>query len=85
MLRIFIGLIITIISSLIVMKTEWLVQNIGHNTWAETHLGSGGGTRLMYKLIGVLGIIIGLFLITGLYDSFVRWLLGPLIRTSQNV
>ena len=83
--RIIIGLIITIISSLIVIKTEWLVQNIGHNTWAETHLGAEGGTRLMYKLIGVLGIIIGLFLITGLYDSFIRWLLSPLIRTSKNL
>lgn len=85
MTRVFIGIIITIISALMVVKSEWLINNIGHNAWAETHFGTEGGTRLMYKLIGIIGIIMGLFLITGLYDPFIRWLLAPLIRTSQNI
>ena len=80
--RIIIGLLVTAVSTILIIKTEWFVQNIGRNSWAETHLGTEGGTRLMYKLIGLTGITMGLFLITGLYDSFIRWLLGPLIKTS---
>jgi hypothetical protein len=54
-----------------IIKTEFFVQNFGSIAWAEQHLGSDGGSRLLYKLIGIAIIFIALLGMT-------NWL-GPLI------
>jgi len=66
-----IALIAVAVGVLLVIKTEWFVENFGTNAWAEQHLGTSGGTRLLYKLIGIAIIILAMLGITGL--------LGPLI------
>jgi len=53
--------------------------------WFEDKLGAEGGTRLGYKLIGLLAIFIGIVIMTGSGPSFFGWLLSPLIRSNSAV
>jgi hypothetical protein len=66
-----------------VWKTEWLVSNFGHVYFFEKYLGTEGGTRLGYKLIGLFIIFIGLLTISGLIENFTGWLFGPLLRVTN--
>jgi len=81
--HVILGIVITVAGALMVMKTEWLINNFGRMAWFEEKLGSEGGTRLGYKLIGIVAIIIGIIVMTGSGQEFMRWLLGPLIRYNQ--
>lgn len=64
-----IGFLVIGIGTLLVMKTEWLVNNFGRIEWAEQHLGIEGGTRIFYKLLGVV-LILGAFLaMSGAFNS----------------
>jgi hypothetical protein len=74
--KIFGGLLLIALGFLIVWKTSWIVQNLGTNAWAEAKLGSSGGTRLMYKLLGVIIIIFGMLMITGLSEGFLMGTIG---------
>jgi len=49
------------LGAILVIKTEWFLENFGRIDWAEEHLGVEGGSRLMYKIIGIL-FIVGSFL-----------------------
>ena len=60
-----------------VIKTEWFLQNFGRSAWAEDKLG-GGGTRLMYKVLGIIIIFISLSVMTGSMEGMVMAVLGPL-------
>ena len=77
--RILIGLVITFLSFMVVWKTEWLHRQTGGWAWAEKYHGTEGGTRLAMKLLGILGIVIGLITITGMHQRFLQWLLSPLL------
>ncbi len=81
--NVILGIVITVAGALMVIKTEWLINNFGRMAWFEEKLGSEGGTRLGYKLIGIVAIIIGIIVMTGSGPEFMRWLLGPLIRYNQ--
>ncbi|OIO06930.1 hypothetical protein COX68_03465 [Candidatus Falkowbacteria bacterium CG_4_10_14_0_2_um_filter_41_15] len=74
------GLVLVVVGTLIVMKTEWLMQNFGRVNWFERNLGAEGGSRLGYKLLGLLAIFVGLLFITGLMGGFMNWALSPLTR-----
>jgi len=81
--HVILGIVITVAGALMVMKTEWLINNFGRMAWFEEKLGSEGGTRLGYKLIGIVAIIIGIIVMTGSGPEFMNWLLSPLIKYSQ--
>jgi hypothetical protein len=74
------GLILIFLGTLMVFKAEGLLRNFGRISWFEKHLGVEGGTRLGYKLMGILVIFFGLLLATGTFDGFIETLLSPLIR-----
>lgn len=79
-MRIFLGLVAIAVGFIIVWKTEWLLSFFGRVNWAEKHLGYEGGTRLFYKLIGILVILIGIFAVTNLLGGIVLSIFGPLFR-----
>ena len=81
--KIFGGLIIGTLGFLIIWKTSWIVQNLGTNAWAEAKLGSSGGTRLMYKLLGLIIIIFGMMIITDLSDSFLMATVGKIFTAGN--
>lgn len=77
-MRFFIGFLLIIVGFLLVWKTEPVVGFTGLSDWAESHLGTEGGTRLMYKLIGIGFIFLGMLAVTGLYQGFLEGTIGKL-------
>ena len=74
-----IGIIAALAGVGIVLKTEWLIQNIGSSAWAEAKMGTSGGSRMFYKLIGIGLIFIGFMLITNLFQGFLEGTVGKLL------
>ena len=70
----FVGILIALVGYLLIWKSNWLLNNFGRIGWAEKHLGSEGGSRLMYKLIGTIIIIAGFLHATNLGGAFVKWM-----------
>lgn len=67
------GILIIALGTLLVIKTEWFVNNFGRSDWAEEHMGSGG-SHLFYKLVGIAGIFLSLMGMTGLLGEVIlKW------------
>lgn len=62
--------------SLMIVYTEWLVSNFGRIAWAEQHLGTEGGTRMFYKLLGALIILLAFLAVTGTLGDLLRGFFG---------
>ncbi len=77
------GLLITVIGAFLVVKTEWFLNNFGRIAWFEDKLGSEGGSRLGYKLIGILFLVVGIIVMTGSGQALMAWLLGPLMKYNK--
>lgn len=75
-MRYFVGILIVGMGLLLVLKTEWFIQNLGTNAWAEDKFGTSGGTRTMYKLIGIIFIFIGFLVLTNMYQGFLMGTVG---------
>ncbi|MDD3711407.1 MAG: hypothetical protein PHP37_02310 [Patescibacteria group bacterium] len=80
-MRIIGGLILITIGTLIVIKSENLFQALGRIAWFEKNFGSEGGSRLGYKLIGLVVIFFGLLMASGTFDGFIKTALSPLTKT----
>ncbi len=78
-MRIVVGLILIVLGFLMVWKTEPLVRFTGYNSWAEAKMGTMGGTRMLYKLIGILLIFFGMLAVFNLYNSFLSATIGTLL------
>ena len=72
------GLLGVALGALIVMKSEWIIQNFGTYGWADEHLGSSGGSRLFYKLVGMAIILFSLLSMAGLMDNILLGIFGRL-------
>jgi len=79
-----IGALIIAAGIFLVVKTDWFLSNFGPITWFESKLSSDGGSRLGYKLIGIIFLIIGIIVMTGSGDDFIRWILGPILKYNQS-
>ncbi len=77
---ILLGLLLIGSGTMIVIKSEWILQNFGRIAWFEKQLGAEGGSRLGYKLVGLVVIFFGLLTMTGLTNSFMQAVLSPLVR-----
>jgi hypothetical protein len=76
----FIGLVIIAIGLILIIKTEWFLNNFGRIGFFEEHFGTSGGTRLGYKLIGMLAVFIGIMTVTGMISGFMGFVLSPLLQ-----
>ncbi len=77
-MKYFIGISAIIVGVLMILKTEWFVRSFGASAWAEQHLGTSGGTRLMYKLIGLAFIILAMMGMTGMLGTVILSVFGRL-------
>ena len=82
-MQIILGILITAVGAYMVIKTEWFLETFGRISWFEEKLGSDGGSRLGYKLMGVLILFIGIILMTGSGDAFFGWAVSPLTQYSN--
>ena len=73
-----ISLIGIAVGALIVIKSEKIYQALGSVPWAEAHLGTEGGSRLFYKLIGIAIIFFFFLYISGILQNLVVDFLGPI-------
>lgn len=80
MLRVLLGIGIISVGTFFVIKTEWFLENFGRIEWAEEHLGFEGGSRLFYKLIGILIIILGFLVVSGLWYDLLNSFTGLFIK-----
>ena len=76
--RIIVGIVGIVIGSIMVIKSEWLLSFFGRIDWAEIHLGGEGGTRVFYKLLGLLTILVSLMIMTGMIEGVLLAIFGPL-------
>lgn len=61
-----------------VIKSEWLLSAFGRVNWAEAHLGTEGGTRIFYKLLGLITIFVSLMIMTGMIEGVLFAIFSPL-------
>lgn len=78
-MRYFIGLVLIAVGIFLVIKTEWFIQNFGASAWAEEKFGTSGGTRIMYKVIGILFIFFGFLAVTNMIEGFLIGTVGKLL------
>ena len=64
-MRILVGFLFVIGGALITIYSEAIFGMFGRVNFAEKFLGSSGGSRLFYKLLGVLFVIIGFLIKIG--------------------
>jgi hypothetical protein len=82
-MNIIFGIIIAVVGALITIKSEAMLSMFGRVAFFEKYLGTEGGTRLGYKLLGILVFIIGVMIATNVIGDFMMWLLSPLINAGR--
>jgi len=76
----FIGIPIFLAGVFIVIKSEAMLDAFGRIDFFERNLSTSGGSRLGYKLVGIVFIIIGMMAISGLLGGFMKWITSPLTK-----
>jgi len=80
---IIVGLVIIIVGVLMVLKTEALLDMFGRIEVFDKYLGTEGGSRLGYKIVGMIAIFIGVLTMTNMIGGFIQWVFAPLLRFSK--
>jgi hypothetical protein len=73
-----IGFGVIALGTILVIYTEWFVNNFGRSAWAEAKFGGDGGTRLLYKLIGLTMILLAFMGMTGMLGNIILAIFGNL-------
>jgi hypothetical protein len=82
--RILIGLALTALGAYMVIRTRTLLEFFGPIAWADAKLG-GGGSNLMYKMIGIVICFVGFMVATNLWTAFLEATLGSLFGLNNQV
>ncbi len=78
--RIIVFIIGTALGVAMNLKTGAFLNFTGKIEWAERHLGMEGGTRLFYKLLGLIVIFISWMYAFNWMNDLLQFLLGGLFR-----
>ncbi|MFA5022639.1 MAG: hypothetical protein WC508_06235 [Patescibacteria group bacterium] len=73
--KIILGLFIAAVGAVLTIKAEWMYENFGSIPSADKYLGTEGGSRLAYKLIGILVSIIGFLIMTNLIGGVLTFII----------
>jgi hypothetical protein len=57
---------------LVTLKSEWFLYNVGRISAIEKYLGTFGGSRLFYQLLGVLIVAISTLYMVGVWGSILE-------------
>ena len=72
---IIIGILALVVGFVFVWKSEWFFNNFGRINFFETKMGIGS-SRFGYKLIGLIIIMIGTLVVSGLWGKMFVGLFG---------
>lgn len=81
-MQIILGIIIVFVGFSFVSKSETLLNTFGRIGFFENHFGNGG-SRLGYKLIGIIICFIGMLIMTNMIGGFLEWVLSPLLKYNK--
>jgi len=73
------GLVMMGIGAFITIYSEKIFNTFGRIEFFEKYLGTEGGSRLGYKLFGILVFFIGTLILTGMIQDFIMWILSPIL------
>jgi hypothetical protein len=73
-----VGMLISGVGFVLVWQSDWMMRNFGRVPFAEKYLSTEGGTRLFFKLLGILVMIIGIMHATDLLDPFGAWMINKM-------
>ncbi|MDD2785284.1 MAG: hypothetical protein PHS79_00150 [Patescibacteria group bacterium] len=73
--QILIGLVLVAIGATITIKANTVYDWFGSMDFADKYLGAGG-SRLMYRLMGIILCLVGFMVATNLWSSFLQATLG---------
>lgn len=79
-MRYLFGAIGVAVGFLVTWKSEWFLEQFGHIDWAEEHLGTIGGTRMFWKLLGITIIVLSLLFMTGALQGIILSIFTPLFK-----
>lgn len=82
MMNFIIGLVMTLAGALIIIKSEAVFSFFGRIDFFEDKLATSGGSRLGYKLVGLMIFFLGILTMTGLIGGFMEFILSPLLKYS---
>ena len=57
-----------IVGTCFMIYAEPLVRTFGKTAWAEEHFKTSGGTYLVWKIVGIIIIIVGFLFLLGTFD-----------------
>jgi len=83
--HLFLGAILMAVGIAITIKSEAILSFFGPIGFFEKYLGTEGGSRLGWKLIGILFFFIGFLIMTGMINGFMLWLLSPLLGAGHSI
>ena len=81
-MKYFLSFLVIAVGFLMVWKSDWIVNNFGRVNWAEKYLGYDGGSRLFWKLMGVIVIILAMMYMFGFIEGVISAIFSPLFRGS---
>ena len=76
-MKILIGIVLIVVGALIIVYSNKMLEIFGRIPFFEKYLGSEGGSRLGYQIIGFLGVIIGLLVMTNSFGGIIRAIFSP--------
>jgi len=72
--HVILGIIFVVAGAVFTIKYEWIFREFGRTEFAERYLGYEGGSRLFYRLIGIIIVIVGFLIIGGIHITILNWL-----------
>lgn len=77
-MRFFLGILGIGFGILITLKSEWFLHNVGRIASIEKYLGTFGGSRLFYQILGVLIVAISTLYMIGALGGILEAIVGGL-------
>ncbi len=82
-MKYFFSTLAIIVGMFMVIKSEWILKIFGYSEWAEAKFGIWGGSRTMYKLIGLAIITVALMVMTGWAQEILLAVFSPAKNLGQ--
>ncbi len=84
LVAIIVGIITVIVGVAMVWKPRFFVDFVGHQEWAEKVFGVHED-ETAFKVIGIIVILIGAFIMTGIITDLLMWFFAPTFRAAENL